>query len=197
MIVQSMLGMFAFVTIAWICSENRRRVNLKLVLTGIGIQVALAALLIHMPLSRDLFILFNRMVLSIQEATAAGTAFVFGYLGGDELPFEANNAGSSFILAFQSLPMVLVVSALSSLLFYWKVLPVVVRGFSWCLRRSMGVGGAEGLANSANVFVGMVEAPLFIRPYLARLTRSELFSIMTCGMATVAGTVMALYAAII
>ncbi len=197
MIWQSVLGVFAFAGIAWLFSENRRRVNLRLVLAGIGIQAALAALLIHLPLSRELFALLNRFVLALQEATAAGSTFVFGYLGGDELPFEANNIGSSFILAFQALPLVLVVSALSSLLFYWKVLPVVVRGFSWCLRRSLGVGGAEGLANSANVFVGMVEAPLFIRPYLPRLTRSELFSVMTCGMATVAGTVMALYATII
>jgi concentrative nucleoside transporter, CNT family len=197
MVLQSVLGMFAFTGIALLLSENRRRVNLRLVLAGVGIQVVLAALLIHLPFSRSLFVLLNRAVLALQEATTAGSAFVFGYLGGDELPFEANAAGSSFILAFQSLPLVLVVSALSSLLFYWKVLPVVVRWFAWCLRRSMGVGGAEGLANSVNVFVGMVEAPLFIRPYIPRLTRSELFSVMTCGMATVAGTVMALYAALI
>jgi concentrative nucleoside transporter, CNT family len=197
MIWQSMLGVVAFAAIAWLFSENRRGVDLRRVLVGIGLQAALAVLLLHLPLSREVFVLLNRLVFSLQEATAAGSAFVFGYLGGGELPFDANNVGSSFILAFQALPLVLVVSALSSLLFYWNVLPVVVRGFSWCLRRSMGVGGAEGLANSLNVFVGMVEAPLFIRPYLARLTRSELFSIMTCGMATVAGTVMALYAAII
>ncbi len=197
MIWQSMLGVFTFAGIAWLFSESQRRVDLRRVLVGIGLQAALAVLLIHLPLSREIFALLNRMVLSLQEATAAGSAFVFGYLGSGELPFQANNVGSSFILAFQALPLVLVVSALSSLLFYWKVLPVVVRGFSWGLRRSLGVGGAEGLANSVNVFVGMVEAPLFIRPYLVRLTRSELFSVMTCGMATVAGTVMALYAAVI
>lgn len=197
MIWQSMAGMVAFAGIAWLLSENKRRVNVKLVLAGIALQVALAAILIHLPLSREIFVLLNRMVLSLQEASAAGSSFVFGYLGGDELPFDENHVGSSFILAFQALPLVLVVSALSALLFYWKILPVVVRGFSWGLRKSMGVGGAEGLANSFNVFVGMVEAPLLIRPYLERLTRSELFSIMTCGMATVAGTVMALYATIL
>jgi len=136
-------------------------------------------------------------VLALQEATHAGTSFVFGYVGGGPLPFAESYPGSSFILAFQALPMVLLMSALSSLLFYWKVLPVVVRAFAWCLRKTMGVGGAEGLANSVNVFVGMVEAPLFIRPYLDRMTRSELFSVMTCGMANVAGTVMALYASIL
>ncbi|MCU0560550.1 MAG: nucleoside:proton symporter [Desulfobacterales bacterium] len=197
MIWQSMAGLAAFAGIAWLFSEDRRRVSVKLVLAGIALQVGLAAVLIHLPLSRELFVLLNRMVLALQEAAGAGTAFVFGYLGGDALPYDENHVGSSFILAFQALPLVLLVSALSALLFHWRILPAVVRGLSWGLRKCLGVGGAEGLANSCNVFVGMVEAPLFIRPYLARLTRSELFSVMTCGMATVAGTVMALYATIL
>jgi CNT family concentrative nucleoside transporter len=197
MIWQSIAGILAFAGLAWLLSENRRGVNLKRVGVGLALQLVLAVVLLHVPLAREVFSLLNRMVLALQEATTAGTAFVFGYLGGGELPFVENYPGSSFILAFQALPIVLVMSALSSLLFYWKVLPVVVRAFSWCLRKTMGVGGAEGLANSVNVFVGMVEAPLFIRPYLDRMTRSELFSVMTCGMANVAGTVMALYASIL
>jgi len=88
-------------------------------------------------------------------------------------------------------------SALSSLLFYWKILPLVVRGFSRCLQKFMNLGGTEGLGVSANIFVGMVESPLFIRPYLRDMTRSELFTIMSCGMATIAGTVMVLYASIL
>jgi CNT family concentrative nucleoside transporter len=90
-----------------------------------------------------------------------------------------------------------VISALSALLFHWRILPLVVRGFSWCLRKTMGLGGAEGLGVSANVFVGMVESPLFVRPYLEKMTRSELFTLMTAGMATIAGTVMVLYASIL
>ena len=197
MVWQSVAGILAFAGLAWLLSENRRRVNLKRVCVGVALQLVLAVVLLHVPLAREVFTLLNRMVLALQEATTAGTAFVFGFLGGGELPFAEKFPGSSFILAFQALPLVLVMSALSSLLFYWKVLPVVVRAFSWCLRKTMGVGGAEGLANSVNVFVGMVEAPLFIRPYLDRMTRSELFSVMTCGMANVAGTVMALYASIL
>jgi CNT family concentrative nucleoside transporter len=197
MVWQSVAGILAFAGLAWLLSENRRRVNLKRVCVGVALQLVLAVVLLHVPLAREVFTLLNRMVLALQEATTAGTAFVFGFLGGGELPFTEKYPGSSFILAFQALPLVLVMSALSSLLFYWKVLPVVVRAFSWCLRKTMGVGGAEGLANSVNVFVGMVEAPLFIRPYLDRMTRSELFSVMTCGMANVAGTVMALYASIL
>jgi CNT family concentrative nucleoside transporter len=197
MVWQSLMGLCAFLAIAWLLSENRRRVNAKLVVTGVLLTFSAALVLVKVPISREAFILLNRLVLALQQATLAGTSFVFGYLGGAPLPFAENYPGSSFILAFQALPMVLVMSALSSLLFYWKILPVVVRGFSWGLRKTMGVGGAEGLSNAVNVFVGMVEAPLFIRPYLSRMTRSELFSVMTCGMANVAGTVMALYAALI
>jgi CNT family concentrative nucleoside transporter len=197
MIWQSMLGFAAFFAMAWLMSENRRRVNLKQVIVGILLQFAVAVVLVKIPISREIFVLLNRMVITLQEATTAGTSFGFGYLCGGQLPFTEKYPGSSFILAFQALPMVLLMSALSSLLFYWKVLPVVVRAFSWSLRKTMGVGGAEGLSNSVNVFVGMVEAPLFVRPYLGRMTRSELFSVMTCGMANIAGTVMALYAAII
>lgn len=197
MVWQSLFGLFAFLAMAWLLSENRRRVNLRRAAMGILLTLAVAWVLVKVPISREAFILLNRLVLALQEATINGTSFVFGYLGGGPLPFVETYQGSSFILAFQALPMVLVMSALSSLLFYWNVLPMVVRGFSWGLRKAMKVGGAEGLSNAMNVFVGMVEAPLFIRPYLGRMSRSELFSVMTCGMANIAGTVMALYAAII
>ncbi|MBW2428906.1 MAG: nucleoside:proton symporter, partial [Deltaproteobacteria bacterium] len=139
----------------------------------------------------------NRVVLSLEEATTAGTSFVFGYLGGAALPFKEKFPGASFVLAFRGLPLVLLMSALSALLFYWKILPPVVRAFSWALQKTMRLGGAEGLGVSANVFVGMIEAPLFIRPYLQHMTRSEIFTLMTCGMATIAGTVMVLYASIL
>lgn len=194
---QSLLGVCAFLAIAWLLSEHRRRVNIRLVATGLLLTLATAWILVKLPIAREGFLLLNRLVLALQKATLAGTSFVFGYLGGGPAPFVESYPGASFILAFQALPMVLVMSALSSLLFFWGVLPAVVRSFSWGLRKTMGVGGAEGLSNAVNVFVGMVEAPLFIRPYLGRMTRSELFSIMTCGMANVAGTVMALYATLI
>lgn len=197
MIWQSVLGCCSFIALAWLLSEDRRRVSVSLVVKGFLLTFAAGFVLVKIPFSRDVFALLNRMVLALQEATAAGTSFVFGYLGGGPLPFAESHSGSSFILAFQALPMVLLMSALSSLLFYWRLLPAVVRGFSWGLRKTMGVGGAEGLSNSVNVFVGMVEAPLFIRPYIGRMTRSELFSVMTCGMSNIAGTVMALYASIL
>jgi len=197
MIFQSIAGLIVFAVIAWSMSENRRQVKLKVAVTGIVIQLLVGLILLKLPLFRDFFLLLNRVVLSLEEATTAGTSFVFGYLGGGELPFTEKYPGASFILAFKALPLILLMSALSALLFYWKILPVVVKGFSWALQRTMGLGGTEGLGVSANIFVGMVESPLFIRPYLKDMTRSEIFTLMTCGMATIAGTVMVLYASIL
>lgn len=197
MIAQSIAGLAAFAGVAWLISENRRRVRISTVIVGIAIQLGVGFILLKLPVFREFFISLNRLVLSLEESTTAGTSMVFGYLGGAELPFAEKYAGAGFILAFQALPLILVISALSSLLFYWKILPMVVRAFSWALQRTMKLGGAEGLGVSANIFVGMVESPLFIRPYLKDMTRSEIFTLMTSGMATIAGTVMVLYASIL
>ncbi len=143
------------------------------------------------------FAAINDAVGAIAAASRAGTSFVFGYLGGGQLPYELKVPGAEFVLALQALPIVLVMSVLTTLLFYWRILPPVVRGFSWLLERTLRVGGAVGLSTAANIFLGMVEAPLFIRPYLASLTRSELFMVMTGGMAGIAGTVLVLYATLI
>lgn len=195
--LQSFLGLLVLAGLAWLASEDRRAVRPSTLAVGIVIQVGLAFALLRLPAAQQMFLLLNRLVLSLEESTRAGTAMVFGYLGGAELPFKESQPGASYILAFRGLPMVIVVSALSSLLFYWRILPILVRGMSWLLQRSLGVGGALGVSAAANVFVGMTEAPLLIRPYLSQLSRSELFAVMTCGMATVAGTVMVLYASIL
>jgi CNT family concentrative nucleoside transporter len=197
MVLQSIGGLMIFAAIAWAMSENRKQVQWKIALTGIVLQLLVGFVLLKLPFFREFFLLLNRAVLSLEEATTAGTSFVFGYLGGGELPFSEKFPGASFILAFRALPLVLLMSALSALLFYWKILPLVVKAFSWALQKSMGLGGTEGLGVSANIFVGMVESPLFIRPYLKSMTRSEIFTLMTCGMATIAGTVMVLYASIL
>lgn len=194
---QSLIGLLALAGMAWLLSENRRRVNWKGVLAGILIQVLFAGVVLKIPVFGEAFLLLNRAVTAIQEATKSGTSFVFGYLGGGPLPFDEKLPGGSFILAVQALPLVLVVSALSSLLFYWRVLPYVVKAFSSVLEKTLNIGGALGLGASANIFVGMVESPLLIKPYLKDMTRSELFSVMTCGMATIAGTVMVVYASIL
>jgi concentrative nucleoside transporter, CNT family len=196
-VLRTLAGLAALVCLSWAFSENRRGVRWRLVAAGIALQVVLAALLLRVPWLRELVFSLNTALAALERATQAGTTFVFGYLAGGPAPFTETDPAASFVLAFRALPLVLVVSALSALLFYWRILPLVVRAFGWLLEKSMGVGGAVGLSAAANVFVGMVEAPLVIKPYLLRLTRSELFIVMVCGMATIAGTVMALYGAIL
>jgi len=195
--IQSLFGFFALAFLAWVFSEQRKNVNFRTIFAGLGLQILLAIILLKLPGSQILFLWLNKAVQALEVSTRAGTSFVFGYLGGGPLPFDEKSPGLSYIFAFRGLPLVLVMSALSSLLFYWKVLPVVVRSFSWVLRRTMGLGGVEGLGTAANIFVGMVESPLLTRPYLPGISRSELFTIMTAGMATIAGTVMVLYAVIL
>ena len=195
--LQSLAGFLAFALLAWGLSEKKGKINIRTLITGLGLQVCLALVLIKLPGSQIFFLWLNKLVQALELSTKEGTGFVFGYLGGASLPFDEKVPGASYILAFRGLPLVLVISALSSLLFYWRIIPAVVRSFSWALRRIMGIGGVEGLGTAANVFVGMVEAPLIIRPYLLGASRSELFTIMTSGMATIAGTVMVLYASIL
>jgi CNT family concentrative nucleoside transporter len=164
--LQGSAGLAVFLLLAWLMGENRKQVSLKIVAAGIGAQVIIGLILLKVPVFRQFFLLLNDGVMALEASTKAGTAFVFGYLGGAPLPFVEAYPGAAFVLAFRALPLVLVISALSALLFHWQILPLVVRGFSWCLRKTMGLGGAEGLGVSANVFVGMVESPLFVRPYL-------------------------------
>lgn len=195
--LQSAFGLLTLLAISWALSENRRAVAWRIVLPGVVLTLVLAVLLLKAPPVQQFFLALNDLLLVLERATRAGTSLVFGYLGGAALPFEARPGTSTFILALRALPLVLVVSALSALLFYWRVLPWLVRMLSAVLEKTLGIGGAVGLSTAANIFVGMVEAPLVVRPYLARLNRGELFMVMTCGMAGVAGTVMVLYASII
>ena len=195
--LQSAFGLLVFMGFAWAVSENRRAASLRVAVSGIAAQLILAALLLKLPPLEAALAGLNDLVLALQNATTAGTSFVFGYLGGGPLPFEETQPGASFVLAFRALPLIIVVSALTAVLTYWRILPWIVRAFAVALEKSMGVGGAVGLGTAANIFVGMVEAPLFIRPYLAALSRSELFVVMVTGMATISGTVLVLYATII
>jgi CNT family concentrative nucleoside transporter len=192
--LQSALGVVALLAFSWAVSENRRAVDWKSAGVALLVTIATALLLLKVPGVTSAFNAVNRAVNAVAEATQAGTALVFGYVGGGPLPFELKTPGAEFSLAFQALPIVLVMSVLTTLLFYWRILPPVVRGFSWLLERTMGIGGAVGLSTAANIFLGQVESPLFIRPYLAALTRSELFMVMTGG---IAGTVFVLYATIL
>jgi len=195
--LQSAFGVVALLVIAWGLGENRSKVSLRQAAIGLAVTLVTAVILIRLPVVAHAFGAINDAVGAISAATRAGTSFAFGYLGGGALPFDLKAPGADFVLAFQALPIVLVMSVLTTLLFYWRVLPPIVRGMAWLLERTLGVGGAVGLSTAANIFLGMVEAPLFVRPYLTQMTRSELFLIMTGGMAGIAGTVLVLYATLL
>jgi CNT family concentrative nucleoside transporter len=194
---QAMTGLFGIVFLAWLTSSNRRRFPLRLVVTGLLAQVVLAALLLKVPLLQSALLLVNRFVLTIEAATGQGTAMVFGFLGAGPAPFDVTAPQYSMVLAFRALPIVIVFAALSALLWHWRVIPWVIAVLAKLLSKSMGLSGAISMGSASSVFVGMVESPLLIRPHLPSMTNSELFMLMTCGMATVAGTVMGLYAAIL
>ena len=195
--MRGLLGIGVILLLAWGLSEDRFRVPWRVVATGVLLQFGLALLFLTFPPARSAFLLLNRAVEGLQSATEAGTGFVFGYLGGGQLPFSETQPGASFIFAFRALPLVLVISALATLLFYWGVLQRIVQAFAWVLRRTVGIGGPLGLGAAVHIFVGHIEAPLLIRPYLMRLERGELFALMSCGMAGIAGTVMVLYASLV
>jgi concentrative nucleoside transporter, CNT family len=195
--LQSAFGVIALLAIAWAFGENRRAVSFRQAAIGLAATLVTAVVLIKLPIVAHAFGAINDAVGAISAASRAGTSFVFGYLGGGPLPFDPKTPGADFVLAFQALPIVLVMSVLTTLLFYWRILPPIVRGMAWLLERTLGVGGAVGLSTAANIFLGMVEAPLFVRPYLNQMTRSELFLVMTGGMAGIAGTVLVLYATLL
>ncbi|MFT4121638.1 NupC/NupG family nucleoside CNT transporter [Bradyrhizobium sp.] len=195
--LQSALGIFALLLLAFVLAENRRAVSLRQAAIGLVVTFVTAIVLLRLPVVAHAFGIINDAVGAISSAARAGSSFVFGYVGGGPLPFDLKVPGADFILAFQALPIVLVMSVLTTLLFHWRVLPPIVRGMAWLLERTLGVGGAVGLSTAANIFLGMVEAPLFVRPYLTQMTRSELFLVMTGGMAGIAGTVLVLYATLL
>lgn len=197
MTFQALLGLPLLVFLAWLSSSNRRSFPLKLVLVGVALQFLLALLFLKVSLLQQFLLLINSAVLTLEAATAEGTALVFGFLGGGPAPYAAIQPEYGFILAFRALPIVIVFAALSALLWHWRVIPLLVRGMAALLAKAMGLSGAVSIAAISSVFVGMVEAPLLIRPYLKRMSNSELFMLMTCGMATVAGTVLGLYAGIL
>lgn len=195
--MQALGGILFLGVIAWLASEARHAIRWRVVLSALVLQFGLAAVLLHLPGARHAFDVLNGAVLALQQATSAGSAFVFGHLGGAPPPYAVTAPANSFILVFNALPLVIVLSALTALLTWWRVLPAIVGLLARALQRTLGLSGAVSLSAAANVFLGMVEAPLFVQPYLAQMTRAELFMMMTVGMSTIAGTVLVLYATIL
>lgn len=194
---QSLLGIAAIIFLAWLCSENRRAFPLRTVLAGLAVQVGLALLLLRVPMARNALFSLNSVVTALTDATRAGTSFVFGFIGGGAPPFQVTNSAGLVNFAFGVLPLIIVISALSALLWHWRILAIVVKAIAYILKRVLGIGGAVGLGGAATVFLGNVEGLLVIRPYLGKLNRSELFIMFTIGMSVVAGTVFVLYATIL
>lgn len=199
--VQALFGMSVFIGIAIALSEQRTVPGWRLLVAGLGLQFLVAFAVFNLSFLQQVLGGINSGVNAVVSATESGTLFIFGYLGGDPLnvdyPFAVSEPGATLILAFRILPLILMFTVLSAILWHYRVLPVIIKGFSLVLRKSMKVGGAVGLSSAANIFVGMVESPALIRPYIAVLTRSELFIVMSCGMATIAGSVMVFYSIIL
>ena len=193
----ALLGLVAFPLLAWLLGERRRAVSARTALLGLGVQLALAAVLLRAPGVAEVLLWLNGGVLLLEEATAEGARFLFGYLAGGALPFEERTPGGAFIVAFRVLPLVLVVSALSAALMHLGVLPFVIRWVARGVRRLFRTSGPLAFGAAASIFFGIIEGPVLVKAWLPRMSRAELFALLTCGMATVAGTVMVLYASLV
>ena len=191
--LQPVIGFFVLLLLGAIFSTNIKKIKIRYLINAIVIQFALAFLLLKWTVITDFFEILSRGVLALTSATDSGVAFVFGYLatGAPGAPFEVINPGGTFIFAFGGLVLVIVVSAFSALLWHWRVIPMIVNGLSYLFKKPLNVGGPVGLSATANVFLGQVEAPLLVRPYLATMTKHELLILMTVGMSTIAGSIMA------
>lgn len=197
LVLQACAGLALFFFFAWLFSENRRQVNFKTAFMGLFIQILLAIIVTKFGIVRSAFLWLGGGVMALKDATLAGSSFVFGYLGGGDPPFLQKTGSNTFVFAFQAMPMVIVISALAMLLFHWRILPFVVKIFSTFFQKVLRIGGALGVCAAAKMFLGQTEAPLLVKPYLGQFTRSELFTVMTAGMATTSISIMVIYAMIL
>ena len=196
---RAVIGIVALLVLWFVLSENRPAIRWRVVGAALALQAGLALLFLRVPGVADAFLALNTVVAVMEQATRTGAEFVLGFLASDTAPWETSQGQgqSLYILAFRVLPQVLVFSALVAVLWHWRVLQLLVRGFAWALTRTLGIGGAVGTAAASSIFLGMIEMPLLIRAYLSRLRRAELFAVMSLGMATVAGAIMVLYATVL
>lgn len=195
--MQAFLGLVVLIGVCWLCSENRQQVSWRFVATGLLIQVILGVIFLQLSWVSEALLSLNHVVGAIERATLGGTSFLFGFIGGAELPAEIGDGPAPYIFAFRVLPQVVVFSAVVALLWYWQILPTVIRGLSWLLARTLHVSGAISTAAAASLFLGTIESSMVVRAYLSSMTRSELFTLMTLGMSTIAGSVMILFATIL
>ena len=195
--LQSLLGLAVIIGVCWVLSEKRRAFPWRLAIGAVAVQALLVLLVFGVPGAEIGLKAITDSVDALSAATRSGAQFIFGYLAGGEQPYVVQNQPALFVFAFEVLPLILVISALSALLWHWKILKWITRGFGFIFQKSMGLGGASALAVAANIFLGMIESPIVIRAYLDKLTRSEVFLMMVVGLATVAGSTMVAYAVIL
>ena len=193
MVVQSLIGIIGLIFIAIPFSESIQKIKAKFIIYALLIQISLAFILLKIPLISSFFDVMSVAVESLRLSAIEGSSFVFGYLGGGDAPFEVSNNQNLPIFAFTFLPMLIFLSALSALLWHWKVLPLLIKLLAKLFERPLDAKGPIGLAATANVFLGQLEAPLLIKPYLNKMNQRDLLIIMTVGMSTIAGSVMVLY----
>lgn len=194
---QSLVGLVVTTGLCWLISEDRRRFPWRLAFGSVAIQALLVALLFGAPATRAALQAMTGVVDGLGSATQAGTAFVFGFLAGGAQPYPVGQASLLFVFAFRVLPVILVICALSALLWHWRILRWLTRGFGLVFQKTLGLRGPPALAVAATIFMGQVEGPIFIRAYLERLSRSELFLLLSVGMACVSGSTMVAYALIL
>ncbi len=197
---RALLGILAIFVIAWGISENRKAFPFKIAIGAVALQFVFAFLLFGVPKLFGKSSAFgdsgepNVVIQMLQDATKAGTSFVYGYLGDNTaFPVENTDKFVAPIFVFQILPLLIVVASLSAMLWHWGILKMITRAFAFVFSKTMGLGGATSLAVSANIFMGMTEAPVLVRPYLKGMSRSEIFILMTTGFATIAGSVLVIY----
>jgi CNT family concentrative nucleoside transporter len=195
--LQALAGIAVFIALALPFSSGIRSIRWRRVATAVVLQFAICLALLRVPPIAQALELLNGLVQTLSEATRAGTSFVFGFLGGGPTPFAVDTPGALGVFAFRFIPVIIVVSALSAVLWHWRILPIFIRAIAWFFERTLGTRGPASFAVMANVFVGMVEAPLLVRPYIANMTRYELLLLMTSGMAMIAGSMMVVYSAML
>ncbi len=195
--MQAVLGLSVFIVIAWIFSENRKAVSWIFSMKALSLQFVLAVVFLKIPFATHIFSFLSRGVMLLQTVTDRASQFLFGYLSGGAAPYDITHSENNFIVVFRVLPLILVVSALSAVLFHWRVIPIIVQAFGVVLRKILGLSGILGLGSASTLFFGTIEAPLLVRPYLSSMNRSDLFALITCSMSTVSGTVMILYSGVL
>ena len=189
--LQIIIGFIGMVCIAIPFSQNRSSINYRHIVAAIFLQIILAFALLKIPLIVQIFAYLSEGVTALQSATQEGAEFVFGYLSNtSSSPFENSGTGNSMIFAFQILPLIIVISSLSALLWFWNILPLIIRAISKVFEKLFNIGGPIGLGATANIIMGQVEAPLLVRPYLSKMSEKELLILMTAGMSTVSGSIM-------